>query len=131
MRAVLRSTAFLVGVVWLACVLVMLLAPDLISGSEHEHLPLATFTVWLWGLVATGYVLMGARRWVAPEFTAGVLIIWAAVVLTAAFAPVMVTGTDPTEIPFGALLAPVFGALATGFLALHNANTFEDGPDGH
>jgi uncharacterized membrane protein len=113
--------------VWVACVLVMLLAPDLVSGSEHERLPLATFTVWLWGLAATGYVLSGARRWVAPEFTAGVVIVWAGVVLTAAYAPVMVTGTDPTEIPIAALLAPVFGALATGFLALHNANTFEEG----
>ncbi len=130
MRELLRSAGFLVGVVWVACTMVALMSPDLVSGSQHEHIPLATLTVWLWALVATGYVLMGTRQRVTPGFAVGVILVWAAVAVTAALAPVMVTGTDPTEIPLAAVLAPVFGTLGTGFLALHNANTFQVLADG-
>ncbi len=129
MRSVLRSAGFLVGVVWIASTVAALAAPDLVSGSQHEHIPLVGLTVWLWALVATGYVLMGSRRWVSPGFSVGVILVWGAVVVTAAWAPVMVTGTDPTEIPLSGMLAPVFGTLGTGFLALHNANTFKVSAD--
>ncbi len=35
--------------------------------------------------------------------------------------PTLVTGTDPTRIPLAALIAPPFGAVATGFLAVARA----------
>ena len=31
------------------CSLLSLFAPDLVSGSEQEHLPVAAFTTWFWG----------------------------------------------------------------------------------
>ena len=33
--------------IWTAVVLISVLAPDLVSGSEHEHLPIAAFATWL------------------------------------------------------------------------------------
>jgi hypothetical protein len=42
--------------------------------------------------------------------------------LVAIFAPVMVTGTDPTTIPLATLVAPPVAAVATGMLSLRQAN---------
>ena len=123
MRAVFESTATAVASIWVSSALVAVFAPDMVSGSEHEHLPLAALTVWLWTLTATAYVLMGARRTTSVTLVVGVAAVWAAVFVVAVAAPTMVTGSDPTEIPIGALLAPAVGALATGFLALHHATT--------
>ncbi len=41
--------------------------------------------------------------------------------LTSIFASPFVTGTDPTTIPLATVIAPVVGAIVTGFLALHAA----------
>ena len=35
-----------VGMIWLASALTAIATPDMISGSQHEHLPLAAITVW-------------------------------------------------------------------------------------
>jgi hypothetical protein len=123
MRAVFESTATAVASIWVSSALVAVFAPDMVSGSEHEHLPLAAITVWLWTLTATAYVLMGARRTASVALVGGVVAVWVAVFLVAVAAPRMVTGSDPTEIPIAALMAPAVGALATGFLALHHATT--------
>jgi hypothetical protein len=128
MRAVFESTATAVASIWVSSALVAVFAPDMVSGSEHEHLPLAALTVWLWTLTATAYVLMGARRTTSVTLVAGVAAVWAAVFVVAVAAPTMVTGSDPTEIPIGALLAPAVGALATGFLALHHATAEASSP---
>jgi hypothetical protein len=56
-----RSVGGLAGI-WTAVVLISVLAPDLVSGSEQEHLPIAAFTTWLWGLVATGGFLWAMAR---------------------------------------------------------------------
>jgi hypothetical protein len=42
--------------------------------------------------------------------------IWLAVALTSIFAPDLVTGTDPTQVPIAAIISPVVGAIATGFV---------------
>jgi hypothetical protein len=108
-----------IGAVVGAVLLSSIFAPDLISGSEQEHLPLASFTDWLWGGVAIGY-LSFARRGVLDATTGlAVVTLWAAVALTSIFAPSFVTGADPTSIPLAALMAPVVGAISTGFVALH------------
>jgi hypothetical protein len=55
------SSAGISGI-WVAVVLTSILAPDMVTGSEHEHMPLATATCWLWGLIATiGF--LWAMRW--------------------------------------------------------------------
>jgi hypothetical protein len=59
-----------------------------------------------------------------------VVAIWASVAIAGVAAPVMVTGTDPTRIPMGAILAPIGGALATGLVALHHATRSAGDPTG-
>jgi hypothetical protein len=46
-------TAIGIGGIWVAVLLLSLLAPDLVSGSEQDHLPVAAFTTWFWGGVGT------------------------------------------------------------------------------
>jgi hypothetical protein len=109
-----------------ATLFLSVLAPDMISGSQQEHLPLAAITGWLWAAAASGYVLRAARgregsddpaRWVNLEVS--VVAIWVVVALAAVLAPQLVTGSDPTRIPLAAIIAPVAGMVATGFAALH------------
>jgi hypothetical protein len=73
---------------WVAVAAISVFAPDLISGSEQEHVPIAAITTWLWGTIATGFVLSGA-----------------------AFPT-----RDPTTVPIAS--GPMAGAIATGFACL-------------
>jgi hypothetical protein len=65
-------TAIGIGGIWIAVLLISLLAPDLVSGSEQQHLPVAAFTTWLWGGVGTLVLLWamagcGAARGGSPS----------------------------------------------------------------
>jgi hypothetical protein len=51
----------------------------------------------------------------------GTSALWLAVAVVSIAGPMLVTGTDPTRIPLAALIAPPFGAIATGLLAVHHA----------
>jgi hypothetical protein len=115
-----------VAAIWVATLLFSVFAPDLVSGSQQEHLPIAGLTAWPWAAAATGYVLMAtrvreasddARVWLGFELS--VVVIWGVVALAGIFAPELVTGSDPTRVPLAALVAPVAGLVATGFVALH------------
>ena len=110
------------AIVTASCV-VALFAPDLVTGSEQEHLPLAALTIWLWTAAAVGYVLMAGGRSGSRDFVLGVAFVWAVVAILAVAVPTMVTGTDPTSIPIASLVAPPFGTVATGFLAIAYART--------
>jgi hypothetical protein len=108
--------------IWVASMVMSVFAPDMVTGSEHEHLPLAALTVWLWAAVASAYVLMGIRAGgPVRTFELTVAVLWGAVMVAVVAAPSMVTGSDPTTIPFATLVCPVVGALVTGFLALSHA----------
>lgn len=123
-HGLLTSVATPVSVIWVATAVIAVFAPDMVTGSEHEHLPIAGITVWLWASVATAYTVMAVRRApAAAVLTVGVSLVWAAVAVAAVAGPVMVTGSDPTRIPMAVLLGPLVGALTTGFLALHHAGT--------
>lgn len=118
------SAATAVTVIWATVVLAAVFGPDLITGSNHEHLPLVGMTMWIWATIATAFLMMGARRSeTIATLVLGTSAIWGLVLITLLVAPSMVTGTDPTTIPFAALLAPVGGAVATGFLALAGCPT--------
>jgi hypothetical protein len=39
-------TAIGCGGIWVAVVVISVFAPDLVSGSEQEHLPVAALTTW-------------------------------------------------------------------------------------
>jgi hypothetical protein len=130
-------TAIGIGGIWVAVLLISLLAPDLVSGSQQEHLPVAAFTAWFWGGVGTLALLwaMGRLRgraswqpiWIG--LSVATLGIWAVATILAITLPEMVTGTDPTRIPFAALSAPPAAAMLTA-LAGAVANVFRGGPGG-
>lgn len=103
--------------IWVASTLAAILAPDRVSGSEHEHLPLAAITIWVWAAVASRYAAMtpveNARDWLLV-----VVLVWTTMAAAAALAPAMETGSDPTRIPIAALVAPPIASVVTWFLAL-------------
>ncbi len=55
-------TALGIGGIWVAVLLISLFAPDLVSGSEQEHFPLAAFTAWFWGGIGTMVFLWAISR---------------------------------------------------------------------
>jgi hypothetical protein len=113
--------------IWVAVVLISVFSPDMVHGSEQEHLPIAALTSWLWGSVSTAFVLIAVvigygrsrnGRHVAWFLIAlAAIVIWAAVTIISVSTPRLVTGTDPTKIPLAAMIAPVVGTVATGFVA--------------
>jgi len=119
-------TAIGLGVIWISVVFISVFAPDLVSGSEQEHLPLPAFTAWLWGLVGTwGFVNgMGKLRgsaerrptWVGLGIA--VSAIWLAAAALSIWLPVLETGSDPTSLPLGALVAPAAAAVLTAVASL-------------
>jgi hypothetical protein len=128
-------TAIGIGGIWIAVLLISLFAPDLVSGSEQQHLPVAAFATWFWGGIGTLVLLwaMGRLRgrsswqpiWIG--LSVATLGIWALATILAITLPVMVTGTDPTRIPFAALFAPPAAAMLTA-LAGAVANVFRGRP---
>jgi hypothetical protein len=119
------GTTVAIGAVWLAVVLTSVFAPDLVHGSEHQHLPFAAIVNWFWGALATAFLLVplavhrradkthsGAWFVLAGATSA----IWVAVIFVSIFAPDQVTGSDPTRIPIGAMVAPVMGMVATAIV---------------
>ena len=115
------STGLLVWI-WVAVLVISLFAPDLVSGSEQQHLPLAAMIAWIWGAVGTAAVLwtMGSLRgdvtnrpiWVG--YSAVVALIWLVATVLALVLPAMETGTDPTTIPLAAIFAPLVASVMTG-----------------
>jgi hypothetical protein len=117
----LLPAAAAVGGLWLAMALSSMFAPDLIS-ADYDHVPIVALTIWIWGAVATGFVLFGAAfpapdrmaRWALPVAVLG---IWGAVALVSIYAPSIVA-SDGTIVPVAGLFAPVAGTVATGFACL-------------
>ena len=115
------ATTVALAVIWSAVLVVSVFAPDLVSGSEQEHLPLAALTTWLWGAVATAAVLwtMNSLRgetanrstWVG--YSVAVACIWLVATVLALAVPDFETGSDPTRLPLAALLVPIAAAVLT------------------
>jgi len=116
-----RAPLIAVAAVWVSSALLAIFAPDMVTGSEHDHLPIAAMTVWPWTFAATAYVLMAARRTTSAMLVWGTIAIWVSIFVAGVAAPVMETGSDPTQIPIAALITPPLGALATALVALHAA----------
>jgi hypothetical protein len=130
-------TAVGIGGIWVAVLLISLFAPDMVSGSEQQHMPIAAFTTWFWGGVGTTVFLwtMGKVRgsatsrpiWIGLSITT--LAVWTVATILAIAAPVFVTGSDPTRIPVAAFFAPIAAAMLTA-LAGVIANVFLRGAAG-
>ena len=138
MRERLIWMAVALASIWLSVALISVFAPDFVSGSEQEHIPLAALITWIPGLFATRSVLneMVRRRQpgkVAPEqvwmgvalLTAG---IWVVVIFVSIFAPRTETGSDPTRIPLGVIFAPIAGAIVTSMVCSYS-RLLEEGPE--
>lgn len=123
-------------VIWIAVLVISLFSPDMVTGSQQEHLPLAALTAWLWGLIGTvGFLwgmgkLRGAadRKTIWVGLSATVSGIWLVATVVSLALPVFETGTDPTRLPFGALVAPLAAAVLTS-LASVVAGIFARGPE--
>jgi hypothetical protein len=128
-------TAMGIGGIWVAVLLISVFAPDLVSGSEQEHLPIAAFTTWFWGGVGTLVFLWtmgrlrGSAMWRPTWIGLSVVTIalWAVATILSITLPVFETGSDPTQIPFAAFFAPVAAAMLTA-LAGVVSNVFRRGP---
>jgi hypothetical protein len=107
--------------IWTGVVLISVLAPDMVSGSEQEHLPVAAFATWLWGLVSTAGFLwaMGKLRgdavrrpiWIGLSVVA--LTVWLVATILSITLPVVETGSDPTRLPIAAMVTPIAAAVLT------------------
>lgn len=127
----------LIGVVaiWIGVIAISLVSPDLVSGSEQEHLPLAAFITWIWGLIATIGLLWGMSKlrgsaerqnlWMG--LVIAVAIIWGVAVVLSAALPTWETGSDPTALPVWAIIMPVAAALVTTLAAII-AGIFSESP---
>jgi hypothetical protein len=122
--------------IWTAVVLISVFAPGLVSGSEQEHVPVAAFTTWLWGLVATGGFLWAMANLRGSASRKSIWICLAAATLTAGLVatilslalPVVETGSDPMRIPIAAIVSPVAAAALT-VLAGIIAGAFSRSPE--
>jgi hypothetical protein len=117
-----------VAAVWIAVGAMSIFAPDLISGTEQEHIPLAALLTWLWGGLATGLILLAgavgetsADRWRSVAIVIAVM--WAVVAVAGIWSPVLETGTDPTRVPLAVIFAPVAGAIGTAFVCVYAAGS--------
>jgi hypothetical protein len=129
-------TAIGIGGIWVAVILISLLSPDMVSGSEQEHQKVAAFTTWFWGGVSTLVFLWamgrlrGDARWrhTWTGLSSVTLGIWALATIIAIALPVVETGSDPTQIPLGAVVGPVAAAMLTA-IAGAVTSVFRRGPD--
>lgn len=117
--------ALAVGGIWLSVILGSIFAPPMVTGSQHDRIPIAALGGWLFGAIATGTVALAAMEGIRARVTAqplwmalgiAVAAIWAAVLLVSVFTPDFVTGTDPTMLPFGEMLSPIAGLVVTGLV---------------
>jgi hypothetical protein len=128
-------TAAGVAVIWVAVALISVFSPDMVTGSEQEHRPVAAFATWISGVVGTGAFLwmMGKLRgsvtrrpvWIGLSVTT--VAIWTAATILSIVLPVVETGSDPTRLPVGAMVAPVAAAMLTALAGI-TANVFSRPP---
>lgn len=123
------ATGLSLAAIWVGATIAAVYSPDLVTGSNHEHLQLAMFLAWPLAAVATGMVLLAAgvtRREVdaaGPWAVYALLnvLAWGGAALASVFVSPMVTGSDPTTIPLAAVIGPIFGVLVTAYNSIYVA----------
>ena len=125
-----RFAALTVCSIWAALAAASIWSPELVSGTDQTHVPIAAFSDWFYAVIATGLVLMafgrrtpdvGRSSWAA--FALAISAIWLVVAIVSIWTPDLVSGTDPTRIPIGALVGPIAGVLATAFASVFVAGS--------
>lgn len=127
-----RLAATALTVIWAAVIVISVFSPDLVSGTQQDHTPLAGILTWIWGLIASRTLIttLAAQRGHPDRagdvawLVAGVSAAWAAAAVIAVFVPEFVTGTDPTHLPIAAIIAPIAAMVITStacqlFSSLH------------
>lgn len=117
---------FTLIVIWISVVLTSLFAPDLVTGSEQAHTPLAAIITWICGLAATRSVIKIMGRSKGPQQetndvwmygSISMAVIWVVTALAAIFSPVNITGSDPTRFPIAVIIAPIAAVILTGLVS--------------
>lgn len=125
-----RFAALAVGGIWGALAAASIWSPELVSGTDQTRVPIAAFTDWFYALIATGLVLLAFSRrtpdlprsaWAA--FTLLISGIWLVVAIASIWTPDLISGTDATRVPIGALVGPIAGVLATAFASVFVAGS--------
>jgi hypothetical protein len=125
-----RFAAMAVCGIWGSLAAASIWSPDLISGSDATHVPVAALTDWFYAVIATGLVLLafshrtpdlGRSSWAA--FTLVIYGIWLVVAITSIWTPDLISGTDETRVPIAALVSPIAGVLATAFASVFVAGS--------
>ena len=113
-----------IGAIWLAIILTSLFAPDLVGGAESNHFKVAALINWLWGGVATAFVLRAtlfnpdhhidwedssALIWIGAAVTG----IWLIVTVISLAGPEIVY--DTWRVPIAAIIAPAVGVVVTRY----------------
>jgi hypothetical protein len=122
--------------IWIAVIVISLGAPDMVTGSEQQHFPVAAASTWLWGLVSTGAFVWAVGKlrgnatrqpiWIG--LTVATLVAWLVATILSVSLPRVETGSDPTRIPVGALVGPM-AATALTVLAGITASVFFRPPE--
>jgi hypothetical protein len=123
--------------IWVSVVLISLFAPELISGSEQQALPLAAFVTWIWGVIGTvGFLWsMGRLRWRPKNRSTWTwmalicAVLWLTTAVIAMLGPVVETGSDPTQLPVWALGAPAVAAGLTVLLGVVSVIFAQEPPE--
>jgi hypothetical protein len=112
--------------IWVAVAIISVFAPDMVTGSEQQHLPVAAFGTWLWGLVATGAFVwaMGrlrgsaTRRPIWVGLATATIAIWLVATVLGVALPRVETGSDPTRLPIGAMVSPMAAMVLTALAGI-------------
>jgi uncharacterized BrkB/YihY/UPF0761 family membrane protein len=113
-----------IGAIWFAVLLTSLFAPDLVAGADSAHFKVVALVNWLWGGVATAFILRAtlfnpdptidwddspALIWIG----AAVALIWVVVTVISFAGPEVVY--DTWRIPVAAMAAPAVGVIITKY----------------
>ena len=114
-------TGVAIAAIWIAITLISVYAPDLVTGTSQDHVPLAAILAWIWGLLASYNVavaILRRRRSLAVADSARLLaiavaVIWTICMILGVAGPEWVSGTSPTRVPISALVAPIIAVVLT------------------
>jgi hypothetical protein len=114
-------TGLAIAAIWIAVTLISVYAPDLVTGTTHDHVPLAAILAWIWGVLASHNVAVAIlRRRRSPGvadsarlLAIAVTTIWTICMILAVAGPEWVSGTSPTRIPISAIVAPIIAVVLT------------------
>ena len=114
-------TGLAIAAIWIAVTLISVYAPDLVTGTTQDHVPLAAILAWIWGVLASRNVAVAIlRRRRSPGvadsarlLAIAVTTIWTICMILAVAGPEWVSGTSPTRIPISAIVAPIIAVVLT------------------